>query len=244
MDEAAVLQVNHLVTDRGRAHILRDVSLTVRPDEVVCLVGRNGAGKTTTMDSLMGLLPVRGGTIQLRGQDITRLPAHARALRGIGYAPEDAGVFPDLTVDENLHIAQWLGTGGRRPANGDGADSQTARVFELFPELRGLRSRRALYLSGGEKKMVAIARAMLLRPSVLLLDEAFEGLAPAVVKRFAEAVTRIKAMGIALFIAESNIMTASRIAERLYVMDRGEILFEGTPQEAFANAEVVRTIRG
>ncbi len=243
MDEAAVLQVSHLVTDRGRAHILRDVSLVVRTDEVVCLVGRNGAGKTTTMDSLMGLLPVRGGAIQLHGQDITRLPAHARARRGIGYAPEDAGVFPDLTVDENLHIAQWLGAGGR-PANGEDTDSGTGRVFELFPELRGLRSRRALYLSGGEKKMVAIARAMLLRPSVMLLDEAFEGLAPAVVKRFAEAVTRIKAMGIALFIAESNIMTASRIAERLYVMDRGEILFEGTPQEAFANAEVVRTIRG
>jgi len=243
MDEAAVLQVSHLVTDRGRAHILRDVSLEVRADEVVCLVGRNGAGKTTTMDSLMGLLPVRGGAIRLHGQDITRLPAHARARRGIGYAPEDAGVFPDLTVDENLQIAQWLGTGGR-PGNGEGTDSGTAKVFELFPELRGLRSRRALNLSGGEKKMVAIARAMLLRPSVMLLDEAFEGLAPAVVKRFAEAVTRIKAMAIALFIAESNIMTASRIAERLYVMDRGEILFEGTPQEAFANAEVVRTIRG
>jgi branched-chain amino acid transport system ATP-binding protein len=243
MDEAAVLQVSHLVTDRGRAHILRDVSLEVRVDEVVCLVGRNGAGKTTTMDSLMGLLPVRGGAIRLHGQDITRLPAHARARRGIGYAPEDAGVFPDLTVDENLHIAQWLGTGGRA-RNGEGTESGTAKVFELFPELRGLRSRRALNLSGGEKKMVAIARAMLLRPSVMLLDEAFEGLAPAVVKRFAEAVTRIKAMGIALFIAESNIMTASRIAERLYVMDRGEILFEGTPQEAFANAEVVRTIRG
>jgi len=243
MDEAAVLQVSHLVTDRGRAHILRDVSLEVRADEVVCLVGRNGAGKTTTMDSLMGLLPVRGGAIRLHGQDITRLPAHARARRGIGYAPEDAGVFPDLTVDENLQIAQWLRTGGR-PGNGEGTDSGTAKVFELFPELRGLRSRRALNLSGGEKKMVAIARAMLLRPSVMLLDEAFEGLAPAVVKRFAEAVTRIKAMGIALFIAESNIMTASRIAERLYVMDRGEILFEGTPQEAFANAEVVRTIRG
>jgi branched-chain amino acid transport system ATP-binding protein len=245
MDEAAVLQVSHLVTDRGRAHILRDVSLTVRADEVVCLVGRNGAGKTTTMDSLMGLLPVQGGTVRLRGQDITRLPAHVRARRGIGYAPEDAGVFPDLTVDENLHIAEWLGAGGgRRPANGEGTNSESARVFELFPELRGLRTRRALNLSGGEKKMVAIARAMLLRPSVMLLDEAFEGLAPTVVQRFAEAVTRIKAMGIALFIAESNIMTASRIAERLYVMDRGEILFEGTPQEAFANAEVVRTIRG
>jgi branched-chain amino acid transport system ATP-binding protein len=243
MDKAPALLVSNLVTDRGRARVLRDVCLTVRADEAVCLVGRNGAGKTTTMDSLMGLLPVRGGAIKLHGHDITRLPAHERARRGIGYAPDDAGVFPDLTVDENLHIAQWLGTRGGRKANGEGADSQTARVFELFPELRGLRNRRALYLSGGEKKMVAIARAMLLRPSVMLLDEAFEGLAPAVVVRFAEAVTRIKAMGIALFIAESNIMTASRIAERLYVMDRGEILFEGTPQEAFANAEVVRTIR-
>lgn len=244
MDAAVALQVRNLVTDRGRAHVLRDVSLMVGPNEVVCLVGRNGAGKTTTMDSLMGLLPVRAGEIRLRGHDITRLPAHQRARRGIGYAPEDTGVFPDLTVEENLRIALWLGNAGSRAADGAGGDDRAAATDELFPELRGLRGRRGLHLSGGEKKMVAIARAMMLRPSILLLDEAFEGLAPAVVKRFAAAVARIKAMGISLLIAESNIMTASRIAERLYVMDRGEILFEGTPQEAFANPEVMRTIRG
>src|SRR3989441_4638986 len=177
MGGGEVLQVTHLITDRGRARILRDVSLTVCEHQVVCLVGRNGAGKTTTMDSLMGLLPVRGGAIRLHGQDITRLPAHARARRGIGYAPEDAGVFPDLTVDENLHIAQWLGAGGR-PANGEGTDTGTARVFELFPELRGLRTRPALNLSGGEKKKVAIARAVLVRPAGVVLDEGVEGVAP------------------------------------------------------------------
>jgi len=241
MDEAGiVLQVTNLTTYRGRAHILRDVSLTVRGDEVVCLVGRNGAGKTTTMDSIMGLLPVRAGEIRLSGQNITRLPTHRRVQRGIGYAPEDTGVFPDLTVEENLGMALWLANTG----DGAGSDVGPAHVYELFPELRGLRGRRGFHLSGGEKKMVAIARAMMLRPSILLLDEALEGLAPAVVKRFAEAVARIKAMGIALFIAESNIMTASRVAERLYVIDRGEISFVGTPDEAFADQGVMRIIHG
>lgn len=252
-DGAAVLQVANLITDRGGARVLRDVSLMVREHEVVCLVGRNGAGKTTTMDSIMGLLPVRAGAIRLRGQEITKLPAHRRAQRGIGYAPEDTGVFPDLTVNENLRIAQWLGSpqkftrgisGGPEQAGGAAGNDPAASIDDLFPELRALRSRRGLYLSGGEKKMVAIARAMMLRPSILLLDEAFEGLAPAVVTRFAEAVVRIKGLGISLLIAESNIMTASRVAERLYVMDRGEILFEGTPSDAFANQEVMRTIRG
>src|SRR2546426_10673956 len=109
MGGGEVLEVAHLITNRGRARILRDVSLTVREHQVVCLVGRNGAGKTTTMDSIMGLLPVRGGAIRLRGQELTKLPAHQRAQRGIGYAPEDTGDFPDLTVAENLRIAQWLG---------------------------------------------------------------------------------------------------------------------------------------
>src|SRR5438094_10285245 len=110
MGGGEVLEVTHLITNRGRARILRDVSLAVRENEVVCLVGRNGAGKTTTMDSIMGLLPVRGGAIRLRGQELTKLPAHQRAQRGIGYAPEDTGVFPDLTVAENLRIAQALGS--------------------------------------------------------------------------------------------------------------------------------------
>src|SRR5947209_19825578 len=117
MGGGEVLEVTHLITNRGRARILRDVSLAVRENEVVCLVGRNGAGKTTTMDSIMGLLPVRAGEIRLSGQTITRLPTHRRVQRGIGYAPEDTGVFPDLTVEENLRIASWLGS------TGDGAGS-------------------------------------------------------------------------------------------------------------------------
>lgn len=244
MGGGEVLQVTDLVTDRGRARILRNVSLSVRENEVVCLVGRNGAGKTTTMDSIMGLLPVRAGRIRLRGQELTGLPAHRRARRGIGYAPEDTGVFPDLTVTENLRIAQWLGSAQTSTRRIAAEDEWEASIDGLFPELQALRHRRGLHLSGGEKKMVAIARAMMLRPSVLLLDEAFEGLAPAVVARFAEAVARIKAIGISLLIAESNIMTASRVAERLYVMDRGEILFEGTPAEVFANQDVMRTLKG
>jgi len=240
MTAAALLEVDRINTHRGPAHVLRDVSLTVRDNEAVCLVGRNGAGKTTTIDSIMGLLPVRGGRVGLKGRDITRLPAHARALAGIGYSPEDAGIFPDLTVAENFAISQSRGGAGAR-ARGAGIDE---RVFDLFPEVKAFTGRRGLYLSGGQKKMVAIARALTLSPSILLLDEPFEGLAPVVVTRFIEAVTRIKAMGISLLIAESNLVTAARIADRLYAIDRGEIIFEGPPARAFENAEVMKTIRG
>lgn len=236
-----MLEVDRINTHRGPAHVLRDVSLAVRPNESVCLVGRNGAGKTTTIDSIMGLLPVRSGRITFKERDITRLPAHARALAGIGYSPEDAGIFPDLTVAENFVISQSLARNAGRPVPGEGID---ARVFDLFPEVRTFTGRRGLYLSGGQKKMVAISRALTLSPSILLLDEPFEGLAPVVVTRFIEAVTRIKAMGISLLIAESNLVTAARIADRLYAIDRGEIIFEGPPARALENEEVMKTLRG
>ena len=234
-----MLEVERLNTFRGPAHVLRDVRLSIGDAETVCLVGRNGAGKTTTIDSIMGLLPVRSGTITFRGRDITRLPTHERALGGIGYAPEDAGIFPDLTVAENFLISQSLARGVR--ATGPGIDP---RVFELFPEVRDFTGRRGLFLSGGQKKMVAIARALTLGPSILLLDEPFEGLAPVIVSRFIAAANRIKAMGVSLLIAESNLMTASRVADRLYAIDRGEIIFEGPPARAFENQEVMKTIRG
>ena len=239
-----MLELEGVNTYRGPAQILRGVSLGVKEGEAVCLVGRNGAGKTTTIDSIMGLLPVRSGKISFRGSDITRLPPHERARRGIGYAPEDSGIFPDLTVAENFAISHWLArpSGARRaPSPGDETDE---KIFAVFPEVRAFTQRRGLHLSGGEKKMVAIARAMTLSPVILLLDEPFEGLAPVVVSRFIEAVKRIKGMGISVLIAESNLMNAMRVADRLYAIDRGEIIFQGDPRSAFENAEVMKTIRG
>jgi branched-chain amino acid transport system ATP-binding protein len=236
-----MLEVERINTFRGPAQVLRDLSLTVRDGESVCLVGRNGAGKTTTIDSIMGLLPIRSGKLTFNGADITRLPTHERALCGIGYSPEDAGIFPDLTVAENFQISQSLARGKRAPVVAGGIDE---RVLALFPEVKTFTHRRGLFLSGGQKKMVAIGRAMTLSPSILLLDEPFEGLAPVIVTRFIEAVTKIKAMGISLLIAESNLMSASRVADRLYAIDRGEIIFEGDPRRAFDDEEVMRTIRG
>jgi len=240
---AGMLELERLNTFRGPAHVLRNLSLAVGDRESVCLVGRNGAGKTTTIDSIMGLLPVRSGKILFKGKDVSRLPAHRRALAGIGYSPEDAGIFPDLTVAENFQISQSLAgaAGTKAPVGTDGIEE---RVLALFPEIRNFTRRRGLFRSGGQKKMVAIGRAMTLSPSILLLDEPFEGLAPVVVTRFIEAVEKIKALGISLLIAESNLMTASRVADRLYAIDRGEIIFEGTPRRAFENEEVMKTIRG
>jgi ABC-type branched-subunit amino acid transport system ATPase component len=239
-----MLDLDRVNTFRGPAHVLNDVSLTVRDGESVCLVGRNGAGKTTTIDSIMGLLPIRSGTIRFNGKDISRLPTHTRAMAGIGYSPEDAGIFPDLTVVENFQISQSLARSAGKPAASVGDSGIDERVLALFPEVRSFTQRRGLFLSGGQKKMVAIARAMTLSPTILLLDEPFEGLAPVVVSRFIEAVTKIKAMGVSLLIAESNLITASRVADRLYAIDRGEIIFEGAPQRAFENEEVMKTIRG
>src|SRR6476469_2986440 len=225
-----MLEVDRLNTFRGPAQVLRNLSLKVGDRESVCLVGRNGAGETTTIDSIMGLLPIRSGRVVFGGRDITRLPTHRRALAGMGYSPEDAGIFPDLTVAENFVISQSLAQKGGR---GGAAASTDTGIDE-----------RGLHLSGGQKKMVAIGRAMTLSPAILLLDEPFEGLAPVVVTRFIDAVKQIKGMGISLLIAESNLMTASRVADRLYAIDRGEIIFEGEPKRAFENPEVMKTIRG
>ena len=239
-----LLEVHDINTYRGPAHILRGVSINVDTDEVVALVGRNGAGRTTIIESIIGLLPVRSGRIRFREEEITSLPPHRRAKRGIGYAPENSGIFPELTVAENLMISHWLSAKtGRVAAPNSGGDTE-AGAFRVFSEVRPLLARQGLNLSGGQKKMVAIARAMALAPYLLILDEAFEGLAPAVVKRFREAVMTIKAMGISLLIAESNLVSAAAIADRLYVVDRGEILFSGTPRQALADEEVMRALRG
>jgi ABC-type branched-subunit amino acid transport system ATPase component len=229
---ASMLELERVETYRGPAQILRSVSLTLAAGEAVCLVGRNGAGKTTTIDTIMGLLPSRSGVVRFKGRDVTRLPAHQRARLGIGYAPEDCGIFPDLTVEENFQITAWLG------------NEAPEEIFSVFPEIKSFLTRRGLHLSGGQKKMLAITRALTLKPAVLLLDEPFEGLAPVVVTRFIEAVRTIKALGVAVLIAESHVQNAGRIADRLYAIDRGEIIFTGRPAELLGNTEAMKMLHG
>jgi branched-chain amino acid transport system ATP-binding protein len=236
-----MLEIEAINTYRGRAQILRQVSLSVGEKEAVCLVGRNGAGKTTTIDSIIGLLPMRSGKITFQGGDISALPPYRRARLGIGYAPEDSGLFPDLTVAENFQICRWLAEKSGRAAHAAESDE---RVFAIFPEVKPLLARSGLHLSGGQKKMVAIARAMMLSPAILLLDEPFEGLAPVVVTRLIEAVRKIKELKISVLIAESNLANASRVADRLYAIDRGEIIYHGDPRKVVENQEVMNTIRG
>lgn len=238
-----MLEVEAIDTFRGPAHILHNVSLNVGANEVVCLVGRNGAGKTTTIETIMGFLPVRGGSISYGGEDLTRLPVHERARRGIGYSPEDCGVFPELSVGENLMISRWLGEEVARK-RGDARAEPDEQAFSVFPEVKDLLARRGLHLSGGQRKMVAVARAMMLSPTLLLLDEAFEGLAPVVVNRFTEAVMKIKALGVSILMAESHLAAALRIGDRLYAIDRGEIIFHGSPRDALSDEKVVKALRG
>jgi branched-chain amino acid transport system ATP-binding protein len=238
-----VLEVKAIDTYRGPAHILRGISLSVGADEVVCLVGRNGAGKTTTIESIMGFLPMKAGEITFGGEDISRLPPHERAKRGIGYSPEDCGVFPELSVDENLMISRWLGEEVVR-RRGDPPADPAAHAFAVFPEVKNLLARQGMHLSGGQRKMVAVARAMMLSPKLLLLDEAFEGLAPVIVNRFTEAVMKIKALGVSILMAESHLAAATRIGDRLYAIDRGEIIFHGAPRDALADERVVKALRG
>ena len=236
-----MLELSSINTYRGRAQILRQVTLEVGDKESVALVGRNGAGKTTTIDSIIGLLPLRGGKVTFQGKDISTMAPYKRARLGIGYAPEDAGLFPDLTVAENLQICRLLAKAAGR---GDRAAEADARVESVFPEVKTLARRQGLHLSGGQKKMVAIARAMMLSPSILLLDEPFEGLAPVVVTRLIEAVHKIKEMKLSVLIAESNLANASRVADKLYAIDRGEIIYAGDPKKVLENKEVMSTIHG
>jgi branched-chain amino acid transport system ATP-binding protein len=204
-------------------------------------VGRNGAGKTTTIESIIGLLPVRSGNISFLGEDLTRLPAHEIAKKGIGFSPEDCGLFSELSVRENLQIGQWQGNTERARAFA-GEATLEERVFSIFPEVMALIERGGLDLSGGQRKMVAISRAMFLSPLLLLIDEPFEGLAPVVINRFRDALVKIREMGVALLMAESNFSHAALVADRLYAIDRGEIIFEGNPDDTVHNEDVMKVL--
>jgi branched-chain amino acid transport system ATP-binding protein len=214
----------------GKTHILRSVSLEAAPGEIVGLLGRNGAGKSSIIKSIMGLYRPRKGRVSFRGRDIAGLSTRQRVLMGLAYSPEDARVFPDLTVEENVRLGLWV-TEKREEGN----FFQLEQGFEIFPKLQQLWGRRGLNLSGGEKKMVAVTRALALSPRLLLLDESFEGLAPLVVRHFIQALRRIRDMGVSIILAASNLGNASKVVDRAYVVERGEILFAGTPREIAAD---------
>ena len=231
-----MLKVCDVDVDIEASRILRKVTLEAAPGELVCLIGRNGAGKTTTLRTVMGYRRPAGGTITLGGETIAGLPTHAIAARGVGYAPEESGVFGDLTVAENIELATWTRPGGRPAAE------RVARAYDVFPRLRGLAARGGTQLSGGERKMLSIARALALDPTLLLLDEPFEGLSPAIIPQLGESIAAIARLGPAILLAESNIHHVPVYATRLYVIERGEIVFAGRPEELRRRPDLARII--
>ena len=215
-----VLEVEGLRAGYGPAEILFGVSLRLARGEVAALMGRNGAGKSTTLKAIMGLVPPRAGRVRFAGRDIAGLAAFRIARLGLGYVPEDRRIFTDLTVAENLEV-------GRRPA--EGRDPWTPeRLFEVFPNLASMRNRRAAAMSGGEQQMLAIARTLMGNPEAVLLDEPSEGLAPVILELMADAVLRMKREGIAVLLSEQNFDFAAAVADRAYVIERGEIRYDGS----------------
>ncbi|MFQ5854827.1 MAG: ABC transporter ATP-binding protein [Anaerolineae bacterium] len=225
-----MLEVKDLHTYYGHSHILQGISLTVEEGEVVCLLGRNGAGKTTTLRSIIGLTPPRSGRITFRGVEITGRPPFQICRLGVGYAPQDRRIFPDLTVDENLEVV-------KRKSAGNGWTHRS--VYDLFPELSEIQNRPGRNLSGGERQMLTLARALMVNPQLLLLDEPSEGLAPLVVRRLEELVLEITRQGIALLLAEQNMRFTSKLAHRGYIIDKGRIRHQGVMEELQRDEEII-----
>ena len=215
----------------GPAHILSDVGFSVGRGEVVALLGRNGAGKSTTFKALMGLLAKRGGRVAFEGQDVSAWPTHAVAQAGIGYVPEDRRVFTELTVVENLEV-------GRRDPR-PGAPTWTAdKLFALFPNLAGMRSRLGGRMSGGEQQMLTIARTLMGNPALVLLDEPSEGLAPKIVEDMARAMITLKREGLSIVLSEQNLHFARLIADRAVILERGRVRFDGSVAELDQRTDV------
>jgi urea transport system ATP-binding protein len=223
-----VLEVEKLAVGYGDSLVLRDVSLTVKPGQVVCLMGRNGVGKTTLMRGIMGLLKAKRGTIRYNGADMTRLPPDRRAKAGIGYVPQGREIFSQLTVEDNLRL-------GLEALNGRPPRQIPDRVFELFPVLREMLHRRGGDLSGGQQQQLAIARALVARPTLLLLDEPMEGIQPSVVQLIEDAIASIKAArDTAVLLVEQSLEFAAAIADYYYVLDKGTVVAEGGSAELSA----------
>jgi branched-chain amino acid transport system ATP-binding protein len=227
-----MLEVKGIHTYYGLSHILFDVSLKVKKGQVVCLLGRNGAGKTTTFRSIMGLNPPSRGQIRFNDDDVTGNPPYQLVRKGMGWVPDDRRIFADLTVGENLEIAERESTGGEK--------WDKAKVYNLFPALKDLDSRKGGLLSGGEQKMLAIGRALMTNPQFLLLDEPTEGLAPVLVKSLGERIKKLKEAGLTVLLAEQNVKFTLTLSDYGYIIDNGRICYQGPVEELVDNEEVKR----
>lgn len=226
------LKVEKIHTYYGTSHVLHNVSLNVNLGEVICLLGRNGAGKTTTLRSIMGLTPPREGLVFFQDQKISGFPPFRICRLGVGYVPENRQIFPDLTVQENLEVAQ-------RDKPNDGERWTLSEIYELFPALRPIRPRLGGHLSGGEQQMLSIARTLMGNPDLLLLDEPSEGLAPRIVQNLLTSIDTMKG-DITILISEQNVRFAMRLANRGYIIEKGKIKYEGTMEKLRKDEEIQR----
>jgi branched-chain amino acid transport system ATP-binding protein len=226
-----MLSVNDLHAFYGRAHILQGVSLETRPGEVVALLGRNGAGKSTAMKAIMGLVPPAGGEVSFDGRRIDRLPPYKIARLGLGYVPEERRIFTELSVMENLEV-------GRQAAREKAATWNAEKLFALFPNLGGMRERPGGHMSGGEQQMLTIARTLMGNPRCVLLDEPSEGLAPIIVEQMAHSIRTLKARGMSVLLSEQNLRFCEAIADRAYIIEKGQIRFGGTMAELAADTSL------
>jgi branched-chain amino acid transport system ATP-binding protein len=227
------LEAQGLNTYYGKSHILHDVGLTVAEGSITTLLGRNGAGKSTTLRSLVGLTPARTGSVRIFGQDCSRLPPFRIAALGVGFVPEGRKIFPNLTVEENLLV----------PIERPGPWT-IARIYQLFPRLAERKQNRGRQLSGGEQEMLSIARALLLNPRLLILDEPSQGLAPLIVKEVFRIVAQMRTEGISVLLVEQNVRVALEIADDAYVLENGQIVYTGKAAELGADEERIQALAG
>jgi branched-chain amino acid transport system ATP-binding protein len=232
-----MLEVHDIHTYYGDSHVLQGISLAVAEGKCVALMGRNGVGKTTTLKSVLGYVAPRRGRVVYRGRDIARLPVYEVVKLGIGYVPEDRGIFPSLTVDEHLAMAYSAARGRPRRRSPDD-------IYALFPRLAERKTNYGNQTSGGEQQMLAIGRALVAWPELLILDEPSEGLAPVIIEQLEEKLHEIKRMGTTILLVEQNYELATSLADDVYVLSQGKVQFTGTPAALEANEELKHTYLG
>ena len=237
LEMQTILNVDKIDSFYGEAHVLHQIQLEVKQGEAVAILGRNGAGKTTLLRSILGLTPAKSGTIAFQGQDITHLPTNEIANLGMGWVPDNRRIFPTLSVQQNLEIARKKGNAGK-------TQWDLERVYHHFPALKELANQKGETLSGGEQQMLSIARTLMGNPSLILLDEPSEGLAPLIVREVMEIIQELTATNLTTVLVEQNSMLALRVCTRAYVLDNGQNVYEGASEELLADTQLKQQLLG